>query len=91
MSLQIFNTKNYSLLTPEPFQICKFRKIYPRCPYNSSILNKQKMYSRFQSRRYRRLDWNRQAFLPSLVSRAKKNKTEMRLKENDDDMSFFST
>ena len=91
ISLQIFNTKNYSLLAPEPFQICKFRKIYPRCPYNASVLNKQRMYSRFQSSRYRRLDWNRQVCLPSLVSRAKKKKTEMRLKENDDDMSLFPT
>ena len=48
------------------------------------------MYSKFQSSRYRRLDWDRQACLPNWVSRAKK-KTEMRLKENDDDMNFFPT
>lgn len=48
------------------------------------------MYSKFQSSRYRRLDWDRQACLPNWVSRAKK-KTEMRLKENDDDMKFFPT
>ena len=47
MSLQIFNTKNFSLLAPEPFQLCKFRKIYPRCPYNSSVLNKQRSTADF--------------------------------------------